>query len=327
MKKIHISLFAIILYLFSGCSTDVDIYTKYKDITIVYGLLDQSDDTVWLKITKAYQGEGDALYYSKIPDSNNYPYKLNVTLVGVKNGVDVQTLTFDTITIHNKQAGDSIFYFPDQLMYYSVPSQPLNPGAEYHLTVERKDGEVKSKTPLVSDFYIIKPSGYTVNFAMDGTFGATTAENGKRYEFWITFNYIEVKNGTTDTVRKSLTWEQGIARSETTHGGSTVTVPYTSEQFFNMLETKLEKDPYITRYSGLVELNVACGSQALDTYLEINNGSNTFMNELPQFTNVDGDATGLFASRHSVTRSYKLSVKTEQTLIEDYPDLGFKLKP
>ena len=162
---------------------------------------------------------------------------------------------------------------------------------------------------------------------MDGLIGVNTAKNGKRYEFWLTFNYKEIKNGTTDTVYRSITWKQGIARSEDTYGGSTVTVPYTSDQFYNMLETKLEKDPNITRYAGMVELNVACGSQDLDTYLEINNGSNTFLNELPQFTNVEGDATGLFASRHNEKRSYKLSVKTELTLVEDYPDLGFKLNP
>ncbi len=314
--------------LFSRCSTDVDIYTDYKDITIVYGLLDQSDDTIWLKITKAYQGQGDALYFAKIPDSNNYPYKLDVTLTGVRNGVDVQTLTFDTITIHNKLPGDSIFYFPDQLMYYAVPDQPLKEKAVYHLSIKKKDGEVKAETPIIADFAIIKPAGYTINFSSNGEIACNTADNGKRYEFIFTFNYRELKQGTNDTLKKSISWKLGVAKSEFSTAGYTVAIPYLGDQFYNMLDTKLEKDPYITRWTDMFKVTVACGSPTLDTYLEINNAANNFMNELPQFTNVEGDgATGLFASRHTMERYYKLSVKTELKLIDNYPELGFELNP
>jgi hypothetical protein len=52
MKIFKMFLFSVIaLVAFTRCSTDVDIYSDYKDITIVYGLLDRSDDTVWLKVT------------------------------------------------------------------------------------------------------------------------------------------------------------------------------------------------------------------------------------------------------------------------------------
>jgi hypothetical protein len=328
MQKFTFFLLSVLVsMLFSRCSTDVDIYTDYKDITIVYGLLDQSDDTVWLKITKAFQGQGDALYYSKIPDSNNYSYKLDVTLTGIKNGIDVQTLTFDTITIHNKLPGDSVFYFPDQLMYYAVPSKPLNEKAMYHLSVKRKDGEVKAETPIVSDFPIIKPAGYTISFSTDGEIACNSAQNGKRYEFTFTFNYKEHKKGSPDTLNKSISWPLGVAKSEYTTEGYTVALPYQGEQFFNMLETKLEKDPNITRWVGMMNVTVACGSQNLDTYLEINNAANSFMNELPQFTNIMGDATGLLAARHTVERLYKLSVRTELDLHQKYPELGFELNP
>lgn len=324
--KIFIPLLTVII-LFNNCSTDVDIYSDYKDITIVYGLLDKSDDTVWLKITKAYQGQGDALYFSKIPDSSNYPYKLDVTLTGIKNGEEIQTIVFDTVTIHNKLPGDSIFYFPDQLMYYAVPEQSLNEKAVYHLSIKKNNGEIKSKTSLISDFAIVKPSGYTINFNSNGEIACNTANNGKRYEIFFTFNYRELKQGSQDTLKKSLSWKLGVVKSELTHEGYTVSIPYLGHQFYSMLDTKLEKDPYITRWTDKFKVTVACGSQDLDTYLEINNATNNFMNEIPQFTNIEGDATGLFASRHTMERYYKLSVRTELTLIEDYPDLGFELNP
>jgi hypothetical protein len=293
MLKVKLFLFSSLLLLFTRCSTDVDIYADYKDITIVYGILDKADDTVWLKITKAYQGQGNALYFARIPDSNNYPYKLDVTLTGIKNGNEIQQLVFDTMTIHNKLPGDSVFYFPDQLMYYAVPSQPLNDKALYRLVIKKKDGEVKAETPLVSDFAITKPAGYKINFTANSEIACNSSQNGKRYEFKFTFFYRELLQGTTDTLNKSISWDLGVAKSEHTSEGYTVALPYLGEQFFNVLNTKLEKDPSLTRWAGKVVVTVACGSQNLDTYLEINNAANTFMNELPQFTNLEGDATGL----------------------------------
>jgi len=54
----------------------------------------------------------------KIPDSSTYPDKLDVRLEEWSGSTMVKFFTLDTITRHNKQAGDSIFYYPDQLVYY-----------------------------------------------------------------------------------------------------------------------------------------------------------------------------------------------------------------
>jgi hypothetical protein len=325
LKFIFLILF--ISFVFSRCSTDVDIYADYKDITLVYGLLDKSDDTIWLKITKAYQGMGDAYYYAKIPDSSNYSYKLDVTVTGIKNGSEIQTLTFDTITIHNKLPGDSIFYYPNQLMYYAVPEKPLNANAIYHLSIKRKDaGEVKSKTAIVSDFFISKPLKY-INFTTNNEVVCQSANNGKRYEFTFTFYYKEFKNGSTDTLQKSVSWLAGVQQLNYQTSGYVVSQPYIGDNFYNLLLAKLEQNPNITRYAGMLEVSVACGTQDLDTYIQINSSANTLMNELPHFTNLEGGAAGLFTSRHTAYRSYELSVKTLQKLVNDYPQLGFEYIP
>ena len=62
MKKILLSLFSVFAFLmmFNACSTDVDLYADYKDITVVYGLLDSGADTNFIKINKAFLGPGNA---------------------------------------------------------------------------------------------------------------------------------------------------------------------------------------------------------------------------------------------------------------------------
>ena len=323
MNKFKILLFSVsAILLFNRCSTDVDIYSDYKDITIVYGLVDRSDDTIWLKVTKAFLGSGNALTFAQNPDSSNYPYKLDIELTGIKNGSEIQKLIFDTITIKNKRPGDSIFYYPNQLMYYAVPSSGLNSQAVYHLSIQTNTNKITAATSVIPDFPINYPVS-RINFKYDKEVEWKSAVNGKRYEVGFTFHYRELWPNSTDTLDKTVSWSLGVKKSANTDGDESMSVPYTGNQFYSILDNTLEKDPYVKRWAGNLDVNIAVGSQDFDTYYEINNASGGMLEEAPQFSNIVGDnALGLFASRHFVTKPLKLSVNTERTLVNDY-NLGF----
>jgi hypothetical protein len=112
----------IVLFISTSCDKTLNVNAEWKDITIVYGLLDQNDSVQYIKITKAFLGEGDALTFSKIADSSNYKEKLEVTMEEWDKPTQYDSTlknvyVFDTTTIYNKEAGDSIFYFPVQLVY------------------------------------------------------------------------------------------------------------------------------------------------------------------------------------------------------------------
>ena len=76
--------FKLLLILLAGfivvtsCNNKLNVNAPWQDITIVYGLLSQNDSVQYLRITKAFLGEGDALHFAKIPDSSTYPNKLDV---------------------------------------------------------------------------------------------------------------------------------------------------------------------------------------------------------------------------------------------------------
>ena len=57
------SFFVLVFTLFaaalSSCTTDVDLYADYKDITIVYAMLNPKADTNYVKITRAFCGTND----------------------------------------------------------------------------------------------------------------------------------------------------------------------------------------------------------------------------------------------------------------------------
>ena len=321
MKKVIFGLLMLLSFIsFNRCSTDVDLYADYKDITIVYGILDYTDDTSWVKITKAYSGPGNALEMAQNPDSSNYPYKLNVKLTGIKQGENLAPLIFDTITIKNKRAGDSIFYYPNQLMYFAVGE--LDVDANYVLTVIHKDEEITSETQLIPKFSITYPRN-TIDFTHDKTIDWTSGKNGKRYEVFYTFNYEELLPGSYDTTWHSVSWKVGDKQlSQSTNGGEKMNQNYYGEDFYSKLNSDLEHIVNVQRWSGPVQVYVSAGSQVLQNYLAINDATGSLLTEVPAYTNIK-NGTGIFAARHTSVKTTRLSNKSLQTLIDDY-DLGFK---
>ena len=128
MKKLFLSLSLLAsLAFFNACTTDVELYSDYKDIPIIYGLLDASQDTNFIRINRAFSGDNDhpinAANVALIADSCNYPGKLRAYIVEYIQGYGGHyqptgnTMELDTITIHDKEEG--VFYAPDQKVYYS----------------------------------------------------------------------------------------------------------------------------------------------------------------------------------------------------------------
>ena len=116
MNKIFAFLaFVITLAVFTSCDKDIEINDDYKDITIIYGLLDPTDSISYLRIEKAFLSNGDIYQAAQIPDSNIFSYKLDAKLLDKDGDVVV---VFDTTTIYNKEEG--IFYAPVMQVYYAV---------------------------------------------------------------------------------------------------------------------------------------------------------------------------------------------------------------
>ena len=80
---------AFFIAIFASCSTDVDIYADYKDVAVIYGMLDPRMDTNFIKITRAYCGTNDdpinANEVAMIYDSSNYPGKLDARIIELRS--------------------------------------------------------------------------------------------------------------------------------------------------------------------------------------------------------------------------------------------------
>ena len=321
LKKIFLlAVLAISSVSLQQCSTDVDLYADYKMITIVYSILDRDDDTAWIKITRAFSGPGNALDFAKNADSSNFPYKLDAVLNGRKNGVDLAPIAFDTMTIRNKKAGDSIFYFPNQLMYYA-PVQ-LDADAKYSLRIDNQGLEITAETELIPNFTITDPRNFIDFTTNEKSIEWNSARYGKRYEVSYVFHYKELAPGNPDTLEKQMSWFVGTRFSSNTDGGEQMFKSYSGDAFYAKLESDLEDIPNVQRWAGLVDVYVSAGSQTLQNYLSINEATGALLTEVPAYTNIK-NGTGILASRSTTVKSSRLSTKTLEALVEDH-NLGFQ---
>ena len=71
----------------TSCSNEIDITSDYKDITVVYAVLNQNDSVQYVKIYKAFLGDEDAFIMAQSTDSFYHQDVLEVTLERWKNNL------------------------------------------------------------------------------------------------------------------------------------------------------------------------------------------------------------------------------------------------
>jgi len=330
-------IFLVLLPFFYSCNKDLKVNADWKEITVVYGLLNQSDDTTFLKITKAFLGPGDALQFAKIPDSSTFPDKLDVQLQEWSGTTLNKTYAFDTITIRSKAKGDSIFYYPDQLVYFNRTKGQLNENYSYKLVItHKKTGAIDSaRTTLVHAFEVKDPTPYSriVNYKAGNKFEVKweTAYGGKRYQLLIRFHYLEIYDTGHNASRyKSADWLLfNDYQVDDPNLAQEITRNFEGELFYSFVRSNikpLSASPHVTgRTARSVDYIFSVASDDLNTYMDVTEPSQSIIQERPSFSNIY-NGIGLFASRYineidtlSLATSTLLELKTDTNTM----NLGF----
>jgi len=305
MRYIRILLIVIVLLpvLFS-CNSKLNVNANWKDITVVYGLLSQNEDTTFIKITKAFLGEGNALQFAQVPDSSNYPGKLTVKMEGWLGSTLMNTYTFDTITIHTKEKGDSVFYYPIQLVYYCKTGD-LNESYTYKLRITHtKTGVIDSaSTTLVHHFAYETPDPYLKKAEFLPGKGVSVvyyqAYGGKRYQLVIRVHYLESTAALKD-VPKSFDWLvfNDYEVADPTQTTNKITNTFLGDQFYSVMIGNIKIDPNVTSRSvRWVDYILSVASDDLNTYMDVSAPSLSIIQERPSFSNIY-NGIGLFSSRY-----------------------------
>lgn len=304
--------------LFTSCETDFDLNAEWKDITVVYGILNQNDDTHYIRIQKAFLGEGNVMQMALEADSSFYPSNLSVLIEEWNNNNLKRTLTLDTVTIDDKEPG--IFFSPEQVLYYTQAD--IDPANDYRLIITNNTtGKIiKSECGLVNDFSITRPVANTqINFNVIGTdfktFAWRPAKNAGQYQMIMRFNYLDVYFETNDTIPRHLDWTSPIVRSGTTAGSGDLEIRFTNETFFNLIEAHIPKLDEVIRFPENIELIFEVAATELSTYIDVNKPSSSLVQERPEYTNIE-NGLGVFSARFKKTNVHRIHAQTINKLME-----------
>lgn len=331
MKRIIFAVFFMALALLVSCSTDVDLFADYKEVPIIYGLLDYNADTNFIKITHAIEGGDNALISANNPDLNNYHEKLDVRITEFRNGDSIRQIVLDTITIHNKQ--DGLFYAPAQKMYYTTEHLCKNtPGIHYtyRLTV------VLPEQTLVTNAAIVGSDRYSIRSTVADFSGGTKnilfqpAENAGVYDATMSFTFLERRTFNSDSVPRTVKWHMGTYFDtdlvQHTYDGAYV-IKYHRNDLYEALGNFIGDDTlvpglrrYLTDYP--IEVTITAGGQNLSQYLIYNGTEYTSMNPGNSYSGIDG-GYGVFSSKSTRTQKMRLGGTTVPELVND-TKWGFK---
>ena len=318
-------------FFLSSCETEVDVNAPYKDITLIYGLLDQDEEIHFIKINKAYLGEGNAIDMAQIRDSSEYdPSEVTAILVELDRTSEQPTgVTFvltDT-TVSTKQPG--VFYAPEQTVYKFEGD--LNPDMLYRLDVDIREGsnKVSAITEMVQEFDFtgrIKqlPTVSMVSqtqFADEIPVGWASPRGGKRFQLKWVYGYTDlIVDGNDSTFNyHTIEWAFPILKSRNAEGGQSMEVTANGEDFYRLLRDNvpdfLETPNIVKRIpDDSISIVLTVGGEELDVYMEVKEPATGVAIDKPEYTNVN-NGIGIFSCRNQIQLRKPLSEDSIEEMV------------
>lgn len=290
------------------CTTDFDVAADYKEVMLVYGILNQQDDAHYIRIQRAFLDQAEsALTFTSNPDSIYYPDILSVTVTEVQTN---RVFTLDRIQVDNlgqpitKDTGT----FVQSPHYLYRFTNTLNPNNTYRLRVENTvTGKVATaETPLVKDFTVVRPfKEQVLNWLSPSqilTFW-NLGENARIHDLVIRFHWsiADPNNPFVRIGRDSVDWP--VFRS-VDYFETTPRYNIDPDQFFVAIDNYVTPDPSVIRYFDSITYIFPVGTQAMSDYINFNTVQSGITQDLAgaQYTNIEGeDAYGVLAARYYKT--------------------------
>lgn len=303
LSKRRAILILMILGGFISCRNDLVVMAPYKDIPVVYCILNPKDSMHYLRLEKSFLGADNAYEMAQVTDSIYYKDAI-VTLERWADGAMKEQLLM--VRKQNPARDSGIFTHDPNYLYQS--SSVVKGNSEYKLKINipSTGAEITATTHTVNDFKVVKPEAFKRNlpFSSYDNYQAVewiSAPYTRIYNLIIRFHYLEVQN--QDTAHLTADWNIGHYVSQYGNGGELMKAEILQRNFYKWLGNKLDKPPTsIHRLADkkAIDFIFVVGGEELYTYMEIYKEDTGILKEKPVFTNII-NGIGLFASRFQQT--------------------------
>lgn len=329
MNKLLIS-FCVLILAFSSCKTDVDLIAPYEEIMVVYGVLNPADSVQYVRINKAFLGEGNAYQFAQVPDSFQYGDILDVKLERYKNNNMIGTINLERFEGSALDTG--IFATSPNYLYRTYGSDSIYQDSQYKLVVyNRETGKTTTAQTIIVNKVsaIATPTNFQTSVELADAANPfqskfTRGNNASYYDLNMRFSYYEKEIANPSNIQiKSVEFKIGGVEYKNSTSLE-IAVPYTT--IYSAIRRYIQPDPAVERIARSVDFFWVGGAEELYTYYQVNRPPTGINQNIPQYTNVEG-GIGIFSSIFRDGMYNKLlSNRSNDSLINGQitRDLGFK---
>lgn len=318
MQKILYSIaFLLLMITVLSCKDKITIAAPYKDVIVIYGLLDAADTAHYVRIQKAFLDENESAYdMAKVADSN-YLKNLSVKVEKINSEGEIDS-TFTLTRVDLNKEGypkDSGAFFNDVNYAYKFTNSLL-PAYTYRLVVTNLNtGKADSaETPIIDESKnVFRVSFFnTVNNKIDFSdtasyklyqLGFTAPATAQIFSGMMRIRWYDVNLSTGDSVLQQRDWNfASTALDYVAPGSNAVTLEVHNLDFYHFLAKAMGPAPTgIVRHMAYNDIFIYAATHDFYEYqLIATNQQNGITGQYvhPNYTNVKGpDALGLFAGR------------------------------
>jgi hypothetical protein len=312
MKYLNRLLFALAipaLFLVS-CKNDLEVVDEYKEIPVIYGLINPNLKVNYVRLERAYLGIGNALIMAQQPDSIYYDTNLvDLRLIAIRGGIEKEA--YSLYPSFEVPRNEGVFTDVNPMLYKLVMRKTngdtikLDASAQFKLQFTNKaTGKVvTSVTKIIEPLNVINyGSGTTypkMNLASKNPYQikVLSSKNAKFYGMIFRFNYVEFNNTTNQRTAKHVDFYLDDLLSRTTSGGQEIIFFLDGKEILQYIGNHVPKDTTVTRSTTLLSADFVftAGTTDLYNYIQINKPSNT-VDYVPDFTNLS-EGKGIFTCR------------------------------
>lgn len=323
MCKILIGILFVFSSLFCACDNTLDGLAPYKEIPVVYAILNSADSVHYIKINKAFLGAGDAKEFAKERDSLYLPYDLDVELIGSKDNSIKQRITCAVVKV-SKEIG--LFNAADEV--YVTPVVQLDSSLTYTLEIRNQASQqllCSASAKVIGNFKLAYPDASLVLYSQ-GKYSATTLswlmpENAFRYDLELLVSYSESNKITGAMVYKtvSLPLVKGASASGVKNQEQSFT--FKGELIYTKLALTLKADSNVVRKLDRdFRYKYSLAGDNLDKYLSLNEPLLTLSDVKPEYTNIK-NGLGIFSSRfNKYVKAYLNDASYQELLHGSYTE-------
>lgn len=298
-----------IAFLLGACNDEIDLTADWKDIPVVYALINKDEAVHYVRLEKAFLDQnGNAFDAAQNIDSLYYGPEVTVEILNQSTG---KTVVLERVNGEDEELyrEDGVFAnSPNYLYKFLAEDLPLDGEQTIELRINRGDNleVVTAEAIVMGDIIPQAPSmpGDKLDFPMDRETSIRwrSTEEIRIFDVFLQVRYAEQLISDPNSVEeKSVIWTMGQGIDNEAGTQQTV-LKVSGQEFYAFLAQSIETDNDKIRFLQGMDLIITGGGEAVERFINIAlaNTGITSAQEIPTYSNLS-EGLGIFSSLSDTT--------------------------